>query len=266
MIKPQLCHTLKGSELPGAGWIMEPKLDGWRWLLVRTTDGVESYGGRNGARHNAPGVEQAAMTLPPGTILDGEIIADGAGAHSGDVSTALARRWPLTFVAFDILELAGEDVTSRPWHERRALLEALPVHAAPLTLNPYSPVPDRALYERWIELGCEGAVLKRRDSIYRKGARSRDWLKLKHTATADAIITGFAKGSGKLAGKVGALRLQLLDSGVTTTCSAMGLGIDGNEQAWLGRTCEIKHYGIFAGGRPRHPIFNRLRPDLEQAA
>ncbi|WP_405834767.1 MULTISPECIES: hypothetical protein [unclassified Streptomyces] len=38
---------------------------------------------------------------------------------------ALAARWPACFVAFDLLQQDGQEPSTRPYAERRALLENL---------------------------------------------------------------------------------------------------------------------------------------------
>ncbi len=45
-------------------------------------------------------------------------------------------------------------------------------------------------------LGLEGVMAKRRDSPYREGKRSRDWIKLKHTRTQEVVIGGWRPGKG----------------------------------------------------------------------
>ena len=53
-----------------------------------------------------------------------------------------------------------------------------------------------ALYAAALRTGFEGVVAKRKLSIYRAGQRSPDWLKIKHTSSAEFVIGGFTKGKG----------------------------------------------------------------------
>src|ERR1700722_4682932 len=112
--KPMLCHGAPGKTVgavPTDGtWVMEPKLDGWRWIMVRGADRVRSYAGRNGTEHTgeAPAIEAALVCLPLDTIIDGEMVG---GSYSATVSSALANKGSLLFVAFDVLKLDGVDVT-----------------------------------------------------------------------------------------------------------------------------------------------------------
>jgi bifunctional non-homologous end joining protein LigD len=57
----------------------------------------------------------------------------------------------------------------------------------------------KALFTLAKERGLEGIIAKRRNSVYRPGKRSLDWLKIKSRAQQEFIVCGFteAKGSRK---------------------------------------------------------------------
>jgi ATP-dependent DNA ligase len=262
-IPPQLAFDANGDldwlpEVKRSNWVMEPKWDGWRWQVHVTGDGCVSFGGRNGKKHSSPPAVDAILEdcVMPGTILDGEIMWQH-GLPASRIGS---------FVAFDVLAVAGYDVCSRPWHERRLLLEKalenVPEGGA-VTLSPFGPV-DQDVFDIWVKLGMEGCVLKRRDAPYRPGSRRRDgFVKVKPQATTDAIVTGYVMGKGASnKHRVGALEIRLIDTGATTTT-----GVDKTveeAEALIGRTVEIAHYGWIKGsGKVRHPIHKRTRPDLE---
>jgi bifunctional non-homologous end joining protein LigD len=75
-------------------------------------------------------------------------------------------------------------LTSRPYSERRAALEALPLpHPARIVTRwPASETAD--LLAACVELGVEGVVLKRLRSIYLPGRRSTGWRKIKTPGSA----------------------------------------------------------------------------------
>jgi hypothetical protein len=54
------------------------------------------------------------------------------------------------------------------------------------------PVTDDApaLWDTWVGMGGEGIALKERTSVYRPGARSPAWLKLKPKLTLEVVVTG----------------------------------------------------------------------------
>lgn len=189
----------------GAGLAYEPKFDGHRLLVRRTSREVvlQARSGRivTGA---FPDLAAAALWLPAGTVLDGEVVVWHAGrtdfalvqrraaAATAARAAALARTLPASYAAFDVLELAGLDVRERAYERRRALLVELLTPLGP----PLQPVPmttDPEVAETWYETlpasGIEGLVVKRLDQAYPAGRRA--WRKLRHTDVRDAAVVGF---------------------------------------------------------------------------
>ncbi len=70
-----------------------------------------------------------------------------------------------------------------------------------------------------IEAGCEGIMLKHRESVYRAGSREYLWIKVKReyrselADTLDLVIIGALYGRGRRVGKYGALLLGVYDEG-----------------------------------------------------
>ena len=128
------------SRLPtGDHWRYEPKFDGFRgFLWHRAGHHVELL-----SRHARdltpyfPELVNAGRSLEPGTLLDGEIvISDEHGSTDfGALQERLtlprknvpsaARERPAILVVFDVLELAGADMTDRSLRERRRALESV---------------------------------------------------------------------------------------------------------------------------------------------
>jgi ATP-dependent DNA ligase len=106
---------------------------------------------------------------------------------SGRPSLALTA----SFVAFDILTLAGRDLRGLPYRKRRNRLRRLLADAAPpLALMPATRELGGA--QAWMhnhtEAGVEGVVVKHRDHGYRP--RRRCWWKVRTRTTADAVVGG----------------------------------------------------------------------------
>ncbi|MET9700634.1 ATP-dependent DNA ligase [Streptomyces sp. NPDC006529] len=192
-------------ELPrGAGLAYEPKFDGHRLVIRRTTEDVvlQARSGRV-VTSAFPDLAAAALLLPAGTTLDGEVVVWHAGrtdfalvqrraAATAARAAVLARTLPASYAAFDVLELAGLDLRARPYERRRALLVDLLLPLGP----PLQPVPmttDAELAATWYETlpasGIEGLVVKRLDQAYPTGRRG--WQKLRHTDTRDAAVIGY---------------------------------------------------------------------------
>ncbi|AGL16156.1 ATP dependent DNA ligase [Actinoplanes sp. N902-109] len=114
-------------------------------------------------------------SLPPGTVVDGELVVFDTEAGSTMFPALLgritagrrlpreARQRPANFVLFDVLADAGDDLTALPLRQRRARLEHLLVDALPvLALCPQTS--DVTLARTWFDelgvTGAEGLVVK----------------------------------------------------------------------------------------------------------
>jgi bifunctional non-homologous end joining protein LigD len=206
-LHPQLATLTE--ELPrGPEWLFEPKWDGYR-TIVSVSGGEARLTSRNGKdlteRFNEVARAAGKAVRTPSAVLDGEVVALDEGGTAR--FEALQRgSGPLVLMAFDLLELDGEPVHTRPLHERRELLEEIldpSVRAVRL-----SPAFDDgvALLEAARVQGLEGVVAKRADAPYRPGRRTPEWRKLKLRAQEDFPIVGYTRGEGKRA-KLGALVL-----------------------------------------------------------
>jgi bifunctional non-homologous end joining protein LigD len=187
-----LAPMLADRGLPGgdlAGWAAEPKLDGWRAVVVvdPALPGRLSVRTRRGYDITAavPGIG-ALAALGRRVMLDGELVA-GAGTAAdfyGLLPHLVRRRHPgptapVSFWAFDLLWIDDEPLLTRPYFERRERLEALPL-TGPCGVLPRFPGPDAAdLLAACQVHDVEGVVLKRLRSIYRPGERTRHWRKVK---------------------------------------------------------------------------------------
>jgi bifunctional non-homologous end joining protein LigD len=173
-----------------ASWWWELKWDGWRALVyvdggfkVRTRPGREVSG-------SLPELVGLVNALDGRTaILDGELVACSDGrpdfyaltprmAHTGCHARWAAARVPVTFVAFDLLHLDGQDLYARPLAERKILLAGLRLIGPAWAKNGWYCEGD-TLFDVCAEHGHEGVVAKRLDSPYLTGRRSRAWLKRK---------------------------------------------------------------------------------------
>src|SRR5579875_1901447 len=120
---------------PGASY--EPKWDGFRSIIFRDGDEVE-IGSRNErpmTRYFPEMVAAFGENLPPRCVIDGElVVVDAAGVRldfdalqqrihpAASRVKLLSEQTPAKFVAFDILALGDDDLTERPFAERRAIL------------------------------------------------------------------------------------------------------------------------------------------------
>jgi ATP-dependent DNA ligase len=222
-VSPMLARPV-ASVPAGPGYLYEPKWDGFRAVIFRDGEEVE-IGSRNErplTRYFPEVVAASRAALPERAVVDGEIII--AGARSLDFEALLARihpaasrvtllaeQTPASFVAFDLLALGDDDLTSHPQAQRRELLAAaLAGTSAGVHLTPATQDPEVAQlwFERFEGAGLDGVVAKPLELPYRQGERAM--LKIKHSRTADCVVAGLRwHKSGPV---VGSLLLGLYDA------------------------------------------------------
>lgn len=259
-----LCEPAAAMPDEAEQWVLEPKYDGWRTLMVLKPTGVTVIGGRNNNEYTGqvPYIEDSLRaTLPANTVLDGELMHPSGWGAVQSAMTTKGGASGLTFVAFDVLQVNDNDVRGLPWENRRQILEMIewPTHTY---LTPTGAATEAA-HIRMLDMGMEGTVIKLRDSLY-EGRRSRSWRKLKAIASEDCEIIGFEDGKNGRSGEIGAIIVKL-PSGVETTASGMTDKVRAdmlvNPDKYVGQIVEIEHNGILDSGKLRHPRFKRLRTD-----
>ena len=132
-----------------------------------------------------------------------------------------AKEYPVALYMFDALYVDGEDLTTRPYIERRKTLEEIIVQDEWVKIIPAIITDDPEELERFfqeaVQLGCEGVMVKDLKAPYQAGARGFSWIKLKReyqaelTDTIDLVIIGAYHGRGRRAGKYGAFLLAAYD-------------------------------------------------------
>jgi DNA ligase-1 len=215
-----LAHALEQSPEslgdPGE-WIAEWKWDGIRAQAIRRPGATLLWSRGEGVLDEAfPDVWRTIAAMDVCAVLDGEIVVwDGdAPAPFSQLQRRLNRKAPgpklLTeapcrFIAFDLLELAGEDWRGRPLRERRLALESLvDAHIPGVSPSPrirFAGWPDLAAARDEAPLRrAEGVMLKRADAPYPHGRQRGLWWKWKVAPfTVDAVLVYAQRGSGKRA-------------------------------------------------------------------
>ncbi len=210
-----------GTETLGdpAEWRAEWKWDGIRGQLI-VRDGAFALWSRGEelVTDRFPEFAPLATALPPGTVIDAEVLAwrDGRPLPFAALQTRIARKTvpkkllaeaPAHLLAYDLLEWGARDLRGDPFDTRRALLDAaistlppgLPLSASPLL--PFADWPalaaTRALSR---EMMAEGIMLKRGPSPYFTGRKRGDWWKWKTDPySVDAVMIYAQGGHGRRA-------------------------------------------------------------------
>lgn len=258
-------------------WRAEEKLDGHR-LIVSVGDpdgrtlfdstGVCAWSRDHNPRELPAGLRESLGTLPPGTY-DGELLVPGARSYG---VTVLENADQLVYVVFDVLHLLGVDLTAQgqepvTYEDRRHLLERLSCSDAVIT-------EDGPLRVAWsVPIACtddvvdlagqvwardgEGLILKRRESLYRPGKRTKDWLKVKQLRSATLTVTGFQAGTMS----ENSIVVLRDDDGIETSVKWKNLEelakIDADPSASVGRRLVIEYQERTPDGGYRHPRWDR---------
>jgi bifunctional non-homologous end joining protein LigD len=199
-------------------WIFEVKLDGYRGVAVFDAAGKPHLWSRNGLplEKKFPVIAKALSTVKlRSTILDGEVVAvDKNGVPRFQFLQRYQKQptAPTLYYVFDVLWYDGEDLTGRPIMDRRRVLEQIIKPAAGVQLGTYLEAEGRALFGLIKQKGMEGIIAKRKASIYRPGARTSDWLKIKARLQQEFVVGGFTEGKGSRQ-RLGALLLGAYRNG-----------------------------------------------------
>jgi len=201
---------------PTADWLLEWKWDGIRLQLLRRDGGVALWSrGEERLDGRFPEIEAAAGALPPGTVIDGELL--GWGEDGPAPFQALQRRInrrrpgrsllaevPVRLLAYDLLEADGEDLRALPLQQRRHRLESLLSSLDQPAIRPSPILPAGTwaeaarLREGARERGVEGLMLKRRTAAYGEGRRRGPWWKWKlDPLSIDAVMLYAQAGHGR---------------------------------------------------------------------
>ncbi len=199
-------------------FLAEWKWDGIRAQLIRRSGETFLWSrGEELITGQFPELQDASVALSEGTVLDGEILPmkeervlpfSELQKRIGrkQVSKKLLRDVPVVFLAFDLLEQAGEDFRTRALSQRRGFLEEL-IKTTSTDLLKISP---KIASDSWEDLkairqesrsrGVEGIMLKRLDSAYGVGRQRGSWWKWKvEPLSIDAVMIYAQYGHGRRA-------------------------------------------------------------------
>ena len=155
--------------------IIEEKLDGWKIQIVKSNNVVRLYSRRGDEKtDNFPYLISELDYLPNNTIVEGELVywennsqdvskvislAGSSPEHSLEKAKELSGE--IKIHLYDILWLNGEDVTARPFIDRRKLLEQTIEQSDKVQITKQYP------FDQWqeamniaVKKGGEGIVLK----------------------------------------------------------------------------------------------------------
>jgi ATP-dependent DNA ligase len=182
------CIPIATRALPaGKRLIAQPKIDGWRCLLVKNGREVRFYSRANKDLTTRLPIHKSAIAAirPRTLILDCELAAlDAAGAVDFYGLATTLRHHPerVHLYAFDILRHNDTDMRPLPLAKRLNRMHTVVDHADIPCLRAMEHSEDiPALFSACQSLGFEGIVIKSLDDPYTSGP-CRAWMKLKTDA------------------------------------------------------------------------------------
>ena len=216
----------------------EYKLDGERFQIHKKGDKVTIFSRRlENITYMYPDAVKMTKTriTAEDAIIEGEAVAyDPDTGEDRPFQTLMQRRRkygieemmekiPVRVYLFDCLYADGRDLTLEPYPERIDILESITEERDDYRLVERLVTSDPKELDRFFQQsiadGTEGLVVKStsEDSIYRAGARSWLWVKLKRSYqskmqdTVDLAVVGAFHGRGRRAGTYGALLVAAYD-------------------------------------------------------
>lgn len=293
-IKPMLCKVADGP-FNGDEWAFEIKWDGYRAIADLRNGDVNFYS-RNGIDFSEKfkKVTNALRLQEHEMVLDGEIVAyDDKGRPRFQWLQNLSDRpdTVLVYQVFDLLWLNGHATGHLSYLQRKELLREALTENKVVQYHDHVLVKGIEFFKAAKDLGLEGIIAKKTESLYKEGIRSAEWLKIKIHQSDEAVICGFTepKGSRK---KFGSLILGKYLNGKLVFCGHTGTGFDNKslseiydrmkplitghssfsitpktntKATWVHPelVAEIKYAELTHDHIYRHPVFLRLRDDIE---
>ncbi|SER11662.1 ATP-dependent DNA ligase [Neolewinella agarilytica] len=256
-------------------WQAEHKWDGIRGqLIVRDGELFVWSRGEELVTDKYPEYHPLAELLPDGTVIDGEILPYANGHPLGfnvlqtrigrkKVNKKLLQEAPIVLMAYDLLEVGGEDIRARPMSERRELLEELLETHDTQGIVLLSPIYE---FSDWKDLAAEretarekhseGIMLKRRNSEYKQGRKKGDWWKWKvDPLTIDAVLLYAQRGHGRRANLFTDFTFGVWDGDTLVPFTKAYSGLTDKEfnriTAWV-RKNTIDRFGPVRSVKPHH--------------
>lgn len=155
----------------------------------------------------------------------------------------------VNYVVFDVL-FRGVELTSRPYEERREILDGLNLEP-PIIVPEPTPIYGIGLYEAVKGEGIEGIVGKRLGSTYQQGRRSQDWRKVSVRHKLRAVVGGYMAGEGGRSATFGSVLVGLYQPAGLRWIAAVGSGFDET-------SLRAFHEALVQLERPTSPFINEV--------
>lgn len=247
---PQLLNSIRephelSAVIHDLGLWAQEKHDGERRPVRASAGKIEGLN-KEGVIVSLPmNVVDAVTGLGMGVLIDGEIIGE-------------------RYVAFDLLEQAGQDLRKAPYAERLAALEALQpaleAHQVEVVLTARTPMEKRALFDALKAHGSEGAVFKKADAAYAPGRPASGGAQMKWKFTEDCSVRVAAQNPRKRS-----VSLECLGADGRTVVPLGNVTIPANAAVpAVGAIVTVNYLYLYDGGSLFQPTYKGERTDQSQ--
>ena len=303
-IKPMLA-TLVEQPFDDPDWVFEVKWDGYRTISYIQQGEVQlsSRNNKSFTEKYYP-ITKSLKEWRFNAVIDGEILVideEGVSNFSALQNWRSESDGEMVMYVFDLLWYEGNNLMKLPLADRQAMLKkVLPTNNDKIRLSQVFVANGEEFFKAAEQLGLEGMIAKKANSLYIPDHRSTEWLKVKVQKRQEVVIGGYTlnEGTSKL---FSALLLGVYESGAFQYVGKVGTGFtdklqkemmqlfkplimnsspfqtepDVNqpsrfrpnppnaEAIWLKPelVCEVNFAEVTSDGVFRHPSFKGLRTD-----
>ena len=271
MIEPTLAEKFDASKIDDwNAWVVSEKFDGVRAIW----DGKTLWT-RNGEKIYAPAFWTKSLPNSlalDGNCLDGELTM-GFGTFektSGEVRRQEPDNEEWKEIRFKVFDFITDDLDAfdRPMNYFDRMQEVVKWKSAK-----YMDIVEQHVFERFedvkdffddvIKFGGEGLMLRLIEDYGYQHGRVASLLKMKPFKDAEAVVCGHVEGTGRNAGRLGALLCEMPD-GQTFRCGGMIDKVRDNPPD-VGSVITYRYEGFTNNNKPRFPRFLRVRGDNRHA-
>lgn len=197
----------------------------------------------------------------------------------------------MVYEVFDLISLNGYSIKELSYLERKELLKEALEENESIKYVEHILEKGKEFFKAAIGMRLEGIIAKKTDSSYKEDVRSTEWLKIKTHKSEEALICGFTESKAG-SSPFGALILGKYKGEEMVFCGHVGTGFNDEKQQELykklkalqtdtspfrkvpptngkaywtkpEKVAEIKYSEITRNHIYRHPVFLRLREDID---
>ncbi len=264
----------KVSELSINDFQFEWKWDGIRIQLIKRLGKVSIWTrGQDLVNNSFPELEENTLSIKDDFVIDGELLIWNfkdqlpmnfsllqKRINRKAPSKSIQKNFPIIFIAYDLLELKGEDKREIDLKHRRILLEKnfnKWINSSKKDISSVFKISNLLFPKTWKDAeslknasrknGTEGLVIKNKNSLYVSGRKKGIWWKYKvDPMQLDAVLIYAKGGSGKRAGLYTDYSFALWEDGQLIKFASAYSGLNNAEikelDKWI-RNNTIERYG-----------------------